>query len=151
MKSGEGISVYVNSTLQAQLCFSFALNKEVSIEKLLNCLGVSLRQSENTVKAVLCINCSGSEAIETSGYTLGEASGIHPSQHMYHFKHTGIVLMQMRFKLFSLAQVLCCIGSLIKDLFYGKLKNKVKKSRRNYLKTMHNNHSQSTIRIADGH
>lgn len=69
------------------------LNKEVSIEKLLNCLGVSSRQCENTVKALLCINCSGREVIKTSGFILGGAGGVHPSQHMYHFKHIGIVLM----------------------------------------------------------
>lgn len=69
------------------------LNKEVSIKKLLNYLGVSSRQRENTVKALLCINCSGKEVTETSGYILGEAGRVHPSQHTCHFEHIVIVLM----------------------------------------------------------
>jgi len=68
------------------------LNKEVSIKKLLNYLGVSSRQYENTVKALLCVNCSGREVTETSGYILGEAGRVCPSQHMCRFKHTVIVL-----------------------------------------------------------
>lgn len=128
------------------------LNKEVSIKKSLNYLGVSSRQRENTVKALLCINCSGREVTETSGCILGEAGRAHPGQHRCHFKHIVIVFMQMRLKLFSLAQILSCIGNLVRDLFYGKLKNQVKKkSRRNYLKNMHNNHSQSNLIISDGH
>jgi len=42
----------------------------------------------------------------------------------------------MRLKMFSLAWILCCVGSLIRDAFRGKLENEVKKkSRANYLKT----------------
>lgn len=126
------------------------LNKEVSIKELLNYLGVSLGQCEKTVKTFLFINHSGRKFTETWLHFGRCREGPPPRAHVWFQTQCNCVNV-MRFKLFSLAQIFCCIRSLIRTLFCGKLKNQVKnKSRRNYLKNTHNNNSQSNLRISDG-
>lgn len=69
------------------------LNKEVSIKKLLNYLGVSLGQREKTVKTLLFINHSCRKFTETSGYILGDVGRVRPQQHMCSSRPRVIVLM----------------------------------------------------------